>query len=826
MEQFIRKDDIDRVMDLERALEYALDGDAILFVGAGFSLGAQNSRGPFKSGGAFAAHLSAKVSLPASTEIQDAAEAFVRSQGQPALNSELIIEFRATEVAKYHVSVARVPWRRVYTTNYDTVFELASSKAENIFRAVSLSEIPRDFDPGEHICVHLNGYVERLTSTSGDEIRLTDTSYITTSVDSSPWANALRADLSRAKSVFFVGYSLTDLDISRLLSSTDDLENKTFFIVGPTPTARTQTRASRYGTLQTFDTAWFGKQVETKRSRYTPPERTSPTWYCLEPFKSSFTDSTLVSDKALFELLLRGLVDRDLLANSLEGSSQPYVIRRSPLRTILEVCNDASKVVVIHSGLGNGKSILAESIKVLSASAGGKVYTLSKRSPSLVDELTCLASSEEPCLLVVDDYPSWLDALAFLGSNSIKNLRLLLTSRTGPHDILIDRLEELFVGRSIDEINIDKLDATELDNVNVLLQQYGLWGSKAGLATHQRIKHLKVHCRAEWQSILTELFEAPQMQARFEALLKTLDNRQGYYDIIVGILALTVLNERTTTDTLVDLFGSRVLDTNFQRDERIAELVDFRQGIVRHHSSVAAQFILRKVADPTLTVDVIANIARLVDKSLMADRIYAELMRRLVQFSQLETILPSRDLAERRAATFRYYERVKNLSYCNNNPQFWLQYAIAALVFEDFERSEKYFESAYSFASRLSTYDTHKIDNHYARLLLEKAARSDSKDIGMKLFRKARKIVFEQIQKERLHYPYRVANGIGEVFDTFAGVLSEAERQEIVNASQFIARRIEGLSPELQNNRYIIRCLATMKRIQSLSPAGTGTVLT
>jgi hypothetical protein len=302
----------------------------------------------------------------------------------------------------------------------------------------------------------------------------------------------------------------------------------------------------------------------------------------------------------------------------------------------------------------------------------------------------------------------------------------------------------------------------------------------------------------------------------------SLDTKSGYYEVLIGILALTILSDRPTTDLLVDVFGSRVLDAAFQRDERVAEFVDLHKGQVLHRSSVASQFVLRKVADPTVTVDVISGVTHVLDTYVSNNKMYTETMKSLVQSSQLEMILPNRDFVERRNATFRYYERVKNLAYCRMNPQFWLQYAIASLVFEDFERSERYFDSAYSLARKLSTHDTHKIDNHYARLLLEKASRSDSTDTGMKLFLKARKIIFEQIQKERLHYPYRVATGIGEFFDTFAGSLTQPESQEILNAALFIGRRIGGLSPELQNNRYVIRCLEAMKRIQSLVPGSLG----
>jgi hypothetical protein len=132
------------------------------------------------------------------------------------------------------------------------------------------------------------------------------------------------------------------------------------------------------------------------------------------------------------------------------------------------------------------------------------------------------------------------------------------------------------------------------------------------------------------------------------------------------------------------------------------------------------------------------------------------------------------------------------------------------------------FESAYSLARERNGYDTHKIDNHYARLLLQRAARSETKEAGLLFFRRAREIVFRQVQSERLHYPYRVANGLGELFDAFASRFTPAEREEIKNAALFIKKRIEESSPALQNHRKVRECFATMARICLLIDSAKG----
>ena len=85
---------------------------------------------------------------------------------------------------------------------------------------------------------------------------------------------------------------------------------------------------------------------------------------------------------------------------------------------------------------------------------------------------------------------------------------------------------------------------------------------------------------------------------------------------------------------LIDVFGSRVLETSFQRNEQIAEFVDFDRAGVRHRSAVAAQFVLGRIADPNTTVDVLAEMARALDKYVSSSKQYTETLRALVQFSQ------------------------------------------------------------------------------------------------------------------------------------------------------------------------------------------------
>src|SRR5579862_8578328 len=149
-------------MDLDRAIEHALDGRALLFTGAGFSRGATNLRNrPFKTGPQFANHLALQAHLPAGTPLDDAAEIFVEQFGKDRLITELKEEFTAKQVSESHFKIGRVPWRRIYTTNYDDVLESAYRTMGKRIQSITMSDSLRDVPEETILAVHLNGYVER-----------------------------------------------------------------------------------------------------------------------------------------------------------------------------------------------------------------------------------------------------------------------------------------------------------------------------------------------------------------------------------------------------------------------------------------------------------------------------------------------------------------------------------------------------------------------------------------------------------------------------------------------------------------------------------------
>nr|MBC8506290.1 SIR2 family protein [Chloroflexota bacterium] len=188
------------------ALQHALDGESILFVGAGFSIGAKNIQGQsLKSGPKLAELLCSEASLSDVTRLEDAAEDFIDIFGSDRLINLLQNQFSVHSVADYHIDLANISWKRIYTTNYDNVLETAYQRAGKRLTTVSLSNNIRDIVKGHTICVHLNGCISNLDRESVlHEIKLTDSSYLTSIVSESEWASLFRQDLSSQGQFFLL----------------------------------------------------------------------------------------------------------------------------------------------------------------------------------------------------------------------------------------------------------------------------------------------------------------------------------------------------------------------------------------------------------------------------------------------------------------------------------------------------------------------------------------------------------------------------------------------------------------------------------------------
>lgn len=761
----------------------------------------------------------ARTELPDGTPLEDASEVFADKFGVDELIRELRIEYTVKNITKTHTIIASIPWKRIYTTNFDNVFETAAAQANRLVVPISPGakiHLTAKTDP---LCIHLNGFINDLDrSTIWNSFKLTDTSYSTASLENSEWATLFRQDIRFARSVFFIGYSLYDLDIKRILKADPNLNEKTFFIFHETVDAVTKARANRFGNLSKIGTEGIANLIV--EGGFLNPRSPSGLSIGRSVVEYHPTESRRKpTDREFIDLLMLGEFDPCLSVID-PSAKNLYNCERGVVHEITEEI-DAGKIraAVLHSEIANGKTISASLLAESAVAKGWRVFRTLELSEFAEKELHDIAEIPGKVLLIVDDYMDWLDNIKGLTALAGERFAIILTARTNSHDINAEKLMDVLTPYSLQEFNLNSLNSEELEWWVNTLDTYGLWGDLAGSSRESKQRYLSYQCTRQIHGILLKLFDSPTIKARLSAAASDIKSDPLVENICITLFALTVLNQYPTIDTITDIWGVDVLSQKSVKNNKgLANFVDLSRSTVRVRSSAAAEYLLTNFWDAHKIVSVLLEIAQAADRFFHISIRYESLFQTLVRFGNIQNTLPE---AGRRDAVISYYENLKLVQRCKTYPLFWLQYAIGALVIGELKRSERYFDTAYSLAEKRG-WDKFQIDNHFARYLLVKAAEDATFDEAVVLFRKARTLVNRQIRDDKLHYPFRVASSYQAFYDRFASKFSETQLREISEAANTVASRIGELPLDRARNRYVKQCKLAMFYIREKIAAKLG----
>jgi hypothetical protein len=798
-------------MNLEEALEHAARGEGVLFLGAGFSIGAINAKDQeFRSGRALAEFLSTRTGLPGGSPLEDAAEAFAGKLGVDELIKELRREYTVKQVTQHQQTIAALPWKRSYTTNYDNVFETAAVRGGKVVVPVSPDskvQLTAKLDP---LCIHLNGYINCLNrDTIWNSFKLTDTSYSTASIEASEWAPLLRQDIRFARAVFFVGYSLFDLDIKRILRSAPDLTEKTFFILHDGVDEITEARARRFGQVSKIATQGLADIVSAGGYlNPRPPEALNIGRSIIE-----YTPPGMLkvpTDRQFLDLVLLGNFDPTLIPAD-SSSRNLYNCDRTVVADLVsQLETGGSRAAVLHSEIANGKTITTSLVAKVAFTRGWRVFLSAELSEYSERELRDIAQLPGKILLLVDDYNDWLRQLSGLLSVSGDRFAIIVTARSNAHDVAFDSLTEALAPLHIQELSLNALTKEEVEWWVQTLDTYGLWGDIAGRSRAEKVRYINDDCNGQIQAVLLRVFDSPLIKARFSEAAAAIKSNPLAEKVAITVFALTILNQRPTVETIADIWGVDALERRGVHENRgIAQFIDISRSSVLVRSSAAAEYLLNHFWSAADVAEVLLEMAKAANRLYNVSIRYEGLFKSLMRFSSIQQILPE---SGRRHAVVTYYEKLKLMDRCSRNPLFWLQYAIGSLVTGDLIRASKYFDTSYSLAERMD-WDTFQIDNHYARYLLVRASEDAPFEEAVELFRQARTLINRQIKVERLHYPFRVASSYQGFYDRFQSRFTEEELKEIAQAARTVVERISQLTSDRAENRYVRRCSEAMDYI-------------
>lgn len=716
-------------MDYKSAIAAACNGKAILFVGAGFSTGAISLSGEVPSGRKLAEILCHEARIPVTDDLKHASSRYLKKCDKESLVEILRNAFTIKSITKSHETISSIPWKGIYTTNYDGIVERGAANSGKLLSPVSLNQEPRDFRKSPNVVLHINGYIDGLTSDSlNNSFKLTNTSYLTQQFRESIWSDIFIRHTQSAQAIFFVGYSLYDLEIQEILYADQRLRDKTFFIQGPTNDSNSSdySELSDFGTVVPIGVDGFATDIE-QVDPLSMSTDLSLLISSLDEVKYDAGEIEPIRDEDVFNLLLKGEINKKMVLDESLGKQNAamprYLIKRDAVEELTSNLKQ-NKNFVIHSDLGNGKTSVVHALTGKLISTGFRVFWLRDEAYECTDEIEQILNLPEPVALIFDNYTRKIDLVGHANIKRKDSSILILSARSYDHSA---HEEELYFSKvRLDtnvtfEIDINKLSDNDCREVSKFLEQYGLWGGQSSDHPEKKIRHIKRNCGAEWHGVLLGILKSPQIQQRFSELFESIKSSKDYSRTVIAAFALNMLNVTEPTPHMIAALSgdNSIFSPHFKSNSAVKQLFNSSRGGITPKSAVLAEYALKNFPNTITLVESLIEICRSTRKKGTELQFYWDIYRDLASFTVIQRMLPE---SGKRESLIRFYEGLRTIEVERNNPLFWLQYAIARLSYPDaanLNQAKTYLDTALSIAKGRKNFTTHDIDTQIARYYLE-----------------------------------------------------------------------------------------------------------
>ena len=505
-------------MQIEEAIQHAIDGNALLFVGSGFSKGAVSLEGhEFLTGRELAKRLYNECGVSPAPD-DDLAHASQRFRRKKSNDNELIslLErlYTVSEVSEAHKRFPEIDWSSIYTTNYDNILETAYQARKKKLVPLTPEKDGRDYVMKRNVCVHINGFIDNLTpATLNSSFKLTNASYLTESFLASNWAFMFRRAVETARAVFFVGYSMYDLDIQRIMYQNNVSKEKTFFIERPglSEDECADLIQSEFGTVLSLGLQGFWTLYDSVVASY-QPKQLERLLHAFDEIKVGASDQGF-RDDYVFDLLLKGQVRSEHVFEQFvhPRTAPPYFIHRLEHDRVMGALMGGQRDMIVHSDMANGKSVFLMGIACDAIRQGHRIFWLKDSAEHIADEIDAIAALPGSVVVIIENYTRRLDDIKHLSLRRSPDLTLIVSARTSLNDYAVDDLQEILHDRKIFQIRLDFICEADLLKVCTLLDTYKFWGLRDAWPSWKKIKYLKEDCSSEWRSLLLEIIRSPDV---------------------------------------------------------------------------------------------------------------------------------------------------------------------------------------------------------------------------------------------------------------------------------------------------------------------------
>lgn len=775
-------------------------GTSILFLGAGFSAEAKNTNDEdIKDVSTLITYLLGKVGItsPDGYDLDTAAEEFQKAHGDEATVVALHSNFRTKVYTDDQATIVIQPWRRIYTTNYDDVIETICSDSRKSITTHGVNDPVSQPVPGMTQLLHIYGNIGRASAHEfATTFLLTERQRDNSPFLKSSWMRAFHDDVLAASSLIFVGFSLTDIDMRRLLGlMPPEVLQKIHFVNHPSTKRPILTRMSKFGTPHPIGLSALAAHLGTKRPG-APVRSYAALPVAMQEMFFTPKVTTSISATDLERLFISGALDLDKLSQA-DISAEPgaYTISRSR-NAYKRAGNNASgsMPILVNSEIGNGKSIFADQIGYQYAQKNYRVFKFQREPDNIGAVLAYLQTLDGPVLLVFDDVMRFPKLPASILEMRKNNIIVLATVRTSFLDTSASAVKSRLANMTSVAIDLDSPSRDEALRIVEYLTVNGLLGDYADLSASEKLAFVEHTCGGQLRDIVLSLYDRGILHTKVEDLLVNIQKLdKGAQDLIIFSALLTQtgyqgLSEVWLLSELLDYSGAfEDLRTSLNKHE-LGSLVRINEGDLSIRSPALAEFILKRVFNLETILDVVKRGLASVHSHFSSEDDLVKMAKGLLKFSVYGRIIKN---DRENAIIEKFYDDCRMFSFAANDPLFWVQRSICAMNDKQFDISFRFIETAYGLARRLRNWDNYQIDNHKARVLLTQSRENGVSTDGS---REQDAITLLQSVLARkdddLYHPLSVMRIYAEIVDRYSHTLAPEQKGPLKHSIETAIRSI------------------------------------
>ena len=789
-------------MKLNDAIEKILDGQAVLFAGAGFSYGAKNKKGFVKTAEEFKKDLLRDLGMDENSDypLDVISQYYISNKSSEDLIEKLKENYDIKNVADYHKAIMNNSWKRVYTTNYDQVIEMASKDDINSCEreAVTLSD---DFESKSKnsICVHINGYIETVNVDKlYNEFKLIDKSYSCDSLQDNPWFEFMINDFDSASAIIIIGYSMRfDIDIKRLLSA-PTIRDKVIFIDSPKIDTIQQSMLESYGDCYAIGIEEFSKKIIEIKKDYVPEIKSLfKSFNCM--FHETLT-SIHPSYEEIVKFYIEGKKSEKLFEQDTFGEYK-YILNRDAMNCFLKNYRN-EKVFIALSNLGNGKTIFVNMVENELRKEDVKVYTYVHRYDTLDYEIEEICNQNKKCVVIIDNYPGHMDILNKFSQYGHSKITFLLTARTGVNLMFCKQLERaLHIDtEDIHPIYLNQLKPEETKRLAQIIDDNNLKNEAySEIIDDDTEKFINEDCNACFSNLLLKLFESSNIKKKLEDLYGELDKIENkkIKNVVIFCLLKNISNYDLDFYQILDLFNADFVSLKINEIPFISEIFEQNDdNAINVRSSIISTSLLKSIIK-------IEDIVLTMKKAFLAadkktGRTYKELQKSMVSHSQFIFITDTSDEREKLIMIEKFYNDIRNTEFAKHNPFFWEQFASAYIDMKKFDLVKKCIDTALIEAKKNTGFVPFQIKTVQGRYFVEKSYDDllngkikESEAIESITKSTDAILLYYKHPENNLYYVFKVVRFFPFIFDITKNNLNKRELSIYIEKSSIMNKHME-----------------------------------